>query len=385
MSDPLRILALNWRGLSHPQAGGSEINIFQQARRWVKQGHTVTIICADPGREYAPVQEEVVDGITVRCMGNRVTVYLLALLFYWRHRRSFDRIVDVANGIPFFTPLLAAAPGVLLVHHVHGQQWFTEFPYPIAALGWFLERRVVPVVYRHWPVIAVSPTTRDALLELGFSASQVSIVYNGVDLPAQAPAVQRDGGHRIAYVGRIKRYKRLERLVAAVADLRQTIPDVHLDLAGDGDARLEIQEQVEKLHLQDHVSIHGYVDEVKKAEILSLATVFATPSLQEGWGLSVIEANAFGCPAVAFDVPGLCVAIRDGETGLLARDEAAFKAALETILSDPSTRSRLSEGARAWATKFDWEFCALETLRVLAKWDQSELDYAESQPLVAGE
>lgn len=99
----------------------------------------------------------------------------------------------------------------------------------------------------------------------------------------------------------------------------------------------------------------------------------------------MIEANAFGCPAVAFDVPGLCVAIRDGETGLLARDEAAFKAALETILSDPSTRSRLSEGARAWATKFDWEFCALETLRVLAKWDQSELDYAESQPLVAGE
>jgi len=81
MSAPLRILALNWRGLSHPQAGGSEVNIFHQARRWVKQGHTVTIICADPGREYAPVQEEVFEGITVRCMGNRVTVDLLVLLF----------------------------------------------------------------------------------------------------------------------------------------------------------------------------------------------------------------------------------------------------------------------------------------------------------------
>ena len=168
MTSPLRILALNWRGHRHPQAGGAEINLFQQARRWVKQGHTVTIVCADPGGQYAAGRVEVVDGITVRRMGNRTTVYLLALLFYWRHRESFDCIIDIANGIPFFTPLLATVRGVLLVHHVHGMQWFIEFPYPIAAFGWFLESKVVPRIYRHWPVIAVSQTTRQALLELGF-------------------------------------------------------------------------------------------------------------------------------------------------------------------------------------------------------------------------
>ncbi len=362
----LRILALNWRGYRDPQAGGSEVNIFQQARRWAGQGHEVTVVCADPGREYAEAPVERADGITVRYMGNRVTVYLSALLFYWRHRRSFDCIVDVANGIPFFTPLLARVPGVLLVHHVHCKQWFTEFPYPLAAVGWFLESKVVPRVYRRWPVIAVSPTTRDALLKLGFGAPQVSVVYNGIDLPVAAPAVQPDGKHRIAYVGRIKRYKRLDRLVMAVAQLRREVPDIHLDLAGDGDARAEIEALVQRMHLEDCVSIHGRVDERKKAEILASATVFATPSLQEGWGLSVIEANAFGCPAVAFDVPGLSVAIRDGETGLLAGDEEAFKEALATILNDPSTRSRLSEGARAWAAAFDWESTAMETLRVAA-------------------
>ena len=152
----------------------------------------------------------------------------------------------------------------------------------------------------------------------------------------------------------------------AVADLRYMIPDIHLDLAGDGDARKEIEQLVQQLDLQDHISIHGWVDENKKAEILWQATVFATPSEQEGWGLSVLEANAFGCPAVAFDVPGLSVAIRHNETGLLACDGERFREALATILCDPSVRSRLSKGALAWAAEFDWEACASETLRVVA-------------------
>ena len=324
MSKSLSILALNWRDLCNPEAGGAEVNIFRQARHWVEQGHKVTLLCADPGRRYAPQRNEVIDGIMVRRMGNKFSVYLLALIYYWRHITSFDIIIDVSNGIPFFSPLLARTPGILLVHHVHGKQWFTEFPRPIADLGWFLERKVVRLVYRGWPVIAVSPTTRDALLALGFPPSQVSVVYNGVDMPAEVPVANPDGKPRIAYVGRMKQYKRLNLLVVAVAGLRRRFPDIHLDLAGDGDALPEIKALIEQLKLQDHVSIHGYVDARKKAEILSAATVFATPSAQEGWGLSVIEANAFGCPAVAFDVPGLSVAIRDGETGLLASDEAAF-------------------------------------------------------------
>ena len=352
MSKTLSILALNWRCLRNPEAGGAEVNIFRQARHWVEQGHKVTVLCADPGRRYAPQRDEVVDGITVRRMGNRFSVYLLALLYYWRRIASFDCIIDVSNGIPFFSPLLARSPGILLVHHVHGKQWYTEFPRLIASFGWFLERKLVPIVYRQWPVIAVSPTTRDALLKIGFAPSQVSVVYNGVDFPDDVPLANPDGKPRIAYVGRIKHYKRLDLLVSAVAGLRRRFPDIHLDLAGDGDALPEIEALIEQLALREHVSVHGYVDERKKAEILSAATVFATPSAQEGWGLSVIEANAFGCPVVAFDVPGLSVAVRDGETGILASDEEGFEAALALILSDTETRSRLSKAARAWAANF---------------------------------
>lgn len=369
----LRILALNWRFIEHPQAGGAEINIFEQARRWVRQGHQVTLICADPGSKYAPQKNEIIDGISVRRTGNRLSVYLFALIYYLMHMRSFDYIVDVSNGIPFFTPLISRTPGVLVVHHVHGLQWFIEFPYPFAVIGWFLESRVVPFLYRKWPVIAVSPTTRDDLIDLGFDSRNISIVYNGTNIPAPIPItgtlINQDDKRRIVYLGRLKRYKRIDRLIRMMPELRAQVSNIHLDIAGDGDAQTEIEDLIHQLNLEDCVTIHGRVSETRKAQILSTASVFATPSMHEGWGLSVIEANAYGCPAVAFDVPGLRMSIRNEETGLLALDDRSFLDALVRIITDPEFRNRLSVGASKWAAKFNWDASARQTLEVLQQWN----------------
>jgi glycosyltransferase involved in cell wall biosynthesis len=369
-----RILALNWRFIEHPQAGGAEINIFEQARRWVRQGHQVTLICADPGPKYAPLKNEIIDGISVRRTGNRLSVYLFALIYYLMHMRSFDYLVDVSNGIPFFTPLISRTPGVLVVHHVHGLQWFIEFPYPVAAIGWFLESRVVPFLYRKWPVIAVSPTTRDDLINLGFDSRNISIVYNGINCPAPIPITgspinDDDKFSRIVYLGRLKRYKRIDRLVRMMPELRAQVLNIHLDIAGDGDARTEIVDLIHQLNLEECVTIHGYVSETRKAQILSTASVFATPSMHEGWGLSVIEANAYGCPAVAFDVPGLRMSIRNGDTGLLVLDDRSFLDALVRIITNPEFRNRLSTGASKWAAKFNWDVSAQQTLEVLQQWN----------------
>lgn len=385
----LRVLALNWRCPRHPQAGGSETNLFEQARRWTAAGHQVTVFCSDPGRERAPVRDEELDGISLVRRGGTFTVYLWAALFLLLHSRSFDRVLDVANGIPFFAPLLCRRPGTLLVHHVHGRQWFAEFPAPAAAVGWALERWAVPLVYRRWPVVAVSPTTRDALVQTGVREKQVQIVYNGVEPPSSVQTPQscdtepgapysqpryRRGGDdrqdpdqrlRFAYVGRIKRYKRLERLVEMMPALLQRFPNLELEIAGSGDDAPRIEGLIERLGLEDSVSAHGFVDEAEKARILSRADVFATPSMHEGWGLSVIEANSYGCPAVAYDVPGLSAAILHGQTGLLASDDDSLRRALAFLLSDDHTRERYGENARQWARGFSWEACAEQTLATL--------------------
>jgi glycosyltransferase involved in cell wall biosynthesis len=378
MATRLRILAFNWRCLRHPQAGGSEINLFEQARRWVADGHEVTVMTADPGRESAPQRDEVVDGIRVYRRGGRFTVYLWAALFLSLHHAYFDRIVDVANGIPFFAPLFVRRPGVLIVHHVHDRQWFTELPLPVALFGWALERWIVPRLYRRWSVITVSPSTRDALVRIGFSPIQLHIVYNGLAQPSAARAAVPAGRdpHRIAYVGRLKRYKRLDRLIGAVDALRATLPDIQLDIAGAGDARPALEALVEHLELRGQVTFHGHIDETTKSRLLRRASVFAMPSMHEGWGLTVLEANAHGLPAVAFDVPGLNVSIRDGETGLLAEDEPAFRRQLASLLVDEQQRARLAAGAQRWAARFSWETSARATLRIVKRCELSPHGYA---------
>ncbi len=360
---PQRILALNWRDPHHPEAGGAELNLFEQASRWVTAGHEVTVISArQAGETTLPARAEI-DGVRVRRMGGRFTVYLAAAWYLVTRGRRFDRILDVANGIPFFVPLFTPRPVALLVHHVHAEQWFSEFGRPVGAVGWALERFVVPFVYRNRQTIVVSPSTRDALVSTGFDDGNVHIVYNGVTETAIQDVEQP--GNVIAYVGRLKAYKRLEILVRAMPAVRAQVPDARLVIAGDGDARPSLEALVEELGLGDAVRILGFVDAETKDRILATATVFATPSMHEGWGLSVIEANRQGTPAVAFDVPGLRVAIRHGETGLLARDEAAFEAALIAILVDGALRERLRDGARAWAARFSWDTAARHTMSIL--------------------
>lgn len=365
MTYPMKILALNWRCPRHPQAGGGEVNLFEQARRWVSDGHDVTVLCADPGRRYAEAREEVIDGIKVRRMGGRYTVYLRAALFLLRNSNQFDSILDVANGVPFFAALFGRSRTALLVHHVHKAQWFSEFPYPIASLGWFLENRIMPLVYRGLPVITISPTTKEALMSLGMADAQVHIVFCGVEHPPQSILLPQPRGQRIVYVGRLRPYKRVDTLVRVVGRLRSEFPDIHLDIVGDGDARRDIEKLVSELGLETYITLHGHVDEAAKATILSSATVYATASAMEGWGISVIEANAYGCPAVAYNVPGLSIAIRAGETGLLVENDDEFERAIARLLGNPEERRSQGVAAKLWAAGFTWEACASDTLHIL--------------------
>lgn len=363
--ETLSILALNWRCIHHPQAGGSEINLFEQARRWVLQGHNVTVFTARPDAPLSLAPEAYIDGIRVIRRGNRVTVYLHALAFLLLNAHRFDRILDVANGIPFFSTLVGHRRSTLLVHHVHAAQWFEEFPAPVAAIGWFIERRLMPLLYHRHRVITVSPTTRDALITIGFAPSQIDIVYNGVTQASVAPAQPPVPAYRILYVGRVKRYKRLHKLVEAVAALKPEFPAIRLDIVGDGDALPGLLALAQRLGVSDHVVVHGFVAEAQKQRLLAEATVFANPSMNEGWGLSVIEANAHGCPAVAYNVPGLSAAIQHCRTGYLADTDEAFIAYLAALLRDPVLRARFSREARRWTAQFNWDTAAASTLEIL--------------------
>ena len=360
----LNILALNWRCLKHPLAGGAETNIFEQSTHWVKQGHNVTVFTSQPGEGFDAEPNEDFHGVHIIRRGGRLTVYLYAALFLLFASHRYDVILDISNGIPFFAPLFTRTRTVLMVHHVHHEQWFYEFPGLAGRFGWFLELRVVPFIYRRNRVITVSPTTEEEMIKVGYKRKNLYLVFSGLNINVTAQR-HESPTPTIAYVGRLKGYKRVHLLIEAIDKLRDKFPDIRLEIAGTGDNYGDLAEEIKSRKLEDHVTMHGYVSDEERAHILSTATVFATPSMQEGWGLSVIEANAYGCPAVAYDVPGLQVSIPNNETGLLAKDDDDFVRCLARIIQDDQLRARLSKGALYWANLFDWESSAISTLSIL--------------------
>jgi glycosyltransferase involved in cell wall biosynthesis len=112
------------------------------------------------------------------------------------------------------------------------------------------------------------------------------------------------------------------------------------------------------------VRLLGRRSQAEVVELLRRAWVVASPSVKEGWGLTMLEGNACGTPAVATRVPGLVDAVRDGETGLLVPygDPPALARALIRVLSDSVLRSRLILGGLAFAATFTWDRTAAEAL-----------------------
>lgn len=365
----MRILIYNWRDLTHSWAGGGEIYIFEQASRWVKAGHEVTLFCGEDREKKLPPYE-IIQGIKIYRRGGRYSLYFWAVWYYVsRFRQKFDVVIDVENGVPFFTPLFCRIPNVCYVYHVHGGQFFYEIPKPLSNIGFIIERYIFPLLYKRLPIIAISETTKRQLINIGLPANNITIVYSGINgshRQAVVPPI-KFASPTILYLGRIKKYKRVDLLVALFGEIVKKIPKARLIVAGWGTEASHLTDIIMKSPLRRKISLVGPVSNREKRLLLSKSWVFVNPSIGEGWSIAVIEANLHGTPAVSFDVPGLAESIQQGKTGLLAKNADDLVAKICKVLTDKSLRDRLSGNASQWAHSFSWDRSAKDSLQVLKK------------------
>jgi glycosyltransferase involved in cell wall biosynthesis len=142
-------------------------------------------------------------------------------------------------------------------------------------------------------------------------------------------------------------------------------------LVGRGSARPGLEREAAALGLAARTRFAGFVEDAERDRLVAGARVCACPSVKEGWGITVIEANALATPVVATDAPGLRDAVRPGETGLLVRDGPAdafasgLADALGRVLGDDALAERLSQGALAWSRRFGWDAAARATARAV--------------------
>ena len=361
----MRLLVLNWLDRENPDAGGAELHLHEAFGRIAGAGHEVTVITSGWGAGEAAETE--LDGIRVHRVGTRYTYPLRVrgLALQLIRSRGIDLLVEDLNKVPVFTPLWSPVPVVLLVHHLFGDTVFREASLPLALATWTLERPIGRV-YHRVPTIAVSESTAADLVGRGIDPDGVRVVHNGVDPAAfgSEPATEYPS---LLYLGRLKRYKRLDLVLEALAVVRRRGLDARFRIAGTGDAEAELRGLAASLELDGAVEFLGFVTEEEKRSLFGESWVHVFTSEKEGWGLTTIEAAACGTPTIASDSPGLRDSVRNGQTGILVEhgNVGALADAFTRLLSDDGLRAELGEGARRFAKSLSWQNTADGVLAVL--------------------
>ncbi len=317
--------------------------------------------------------------------GGTLSVYVHALVWLLRHRRSVDAVVDCQNGIPFFSPLVTrpTVPVVCLIFHVHQDQFASYFRWPVAGIGRWLEGPVSRIVYGRRAIAVISPSTRAGVRNRLNLRGAMHVVPCGAEPctgHGQGETVTRATEPRIVCVGRLVAHKRMHLLIQATPEVLVTHPDLKVAIVGSG-AQLEIlRAEAEELGLAGTIEFHGQVSNDRREQLLREAWLTVNPSAGEGWGLSVIEANACGVPAVAFRVPGLQDSIVSGRTGWLVNPHTALGPVIgEAIntLRNPHEAEEWSRRVRSWAARFSWDATATRLLDVIAQEEERLLRDAQ--------
>jgi glycosyltransferase involved in cell wall biosynthesis len=359
-----RVCMLAWRDLDDPEAGGSEVHASTVAAIWGQAGIEVTMRTS-----YAAGHPQISwrDGYRVIRKAGRYMVFPRAAfseMMGWHGSR--DGLVEIWNGMPFFSPVWGKGPRIVWLHHVHAEMWQMTLPPRLAAMGSALESKVAPHFYRRTPVVTLSESSKRELVEeLRFKPERVTVVSPGVD-PRFSPGNDKSPTPLVVAAGRLVPVKRFEELIEVLVRVKERQPLLQAVIVGEGYRREDLEAQLRETGADRWIRLAGHVTDEELLDLYRRAWVVASAAAREGWGMTLTEAGASGTPAVATRIAGHSDAIAHERSGLLVDGREEFVLALDRVLRDAEVRERLSQGAIEHASRFTWAATARGTLEVLA-------------------
>jgi len=327
--------------------------------RLLRMGHDMTLFTSQfPNSS----QHDTIDGLKVIRAGGRYSVYSKARNFFKKNKQNYDLFIDSINTIPFLSPKLVQEKTVLpIVYQRASEIWFYEAPFPISHLFYYYLERKWLTRYNETPTVTISKSSREDLESIGFKKTFVVPIGLGIDPLAEIP--QKESSPTIAFLGRLKKYKLPNHALEAFTIIKEHISGAKLWVIGGGPMLNDLR----SMYNNQDITFYGYTNEEQKYSLLRRAHVVLVPSIREGWGLVVTEANAVGTPAIAYNVHGLKDSVIDGETGILIKDrsEESLAHAAITLLSDRDLLRKYSENALAFSKRFTWDHAAKEFERIM--------------------
>ncbi|HVE15660.1 MAG TPA: glycosyltransferase family 1 protein [Chthoniobacterales bacterium] len=259
----------------------------------------------------------------------------------------------------------AWSPGARAVVTLHDLNFLRADWYPLRFRAAY-SLCTLPGLRQAARVVTISNYVRDRAREqLSVSDERLRMIYNGVK-PMAAPSTAPGGpGRYIVCVGSIPPHKNLARLIKAFLLLRSEFPDLELRVVGRPMALHARDPELPALLEAEGVRVLGYLSEEELAGAYAHAQVFCYPSLEEGFGLPLLEAMSLGCPVVTSNVS--CLPEVAGPAAILVdpySPEAIAEGLRKVLTLSPQERSLCVEQGHQWVGRFSWDAAAQHYLNL---------------------
>ncbi len=275
--------------------------------------------------------------------------------------------VTLFHAPHYVLPRLVSCRSVVTIHDCIHLMFPQYLPNRLALA--YARTAITTAAHRATRILTVSESSkRDILRFVNVDAGKIRVIPNAYDLRfGEAPSEEdvdrvreryQLHGDFVLYAGNVKPHKNLERLIEAFALTRQRgLDDVRLMIIGDDISRYasSLRRAVHRHHLHRHVRFLGFLPETALAVMYRLASVFAFPSLYEGFGLPPLEAMASGTPVVTSNVSALPEVAGDAAVLVDPYDPVSIADGLTRVLGDPALRRDLGARGIARAQHFSWE------------------------------
>lgn len=313
----------------------------------------------DEGNIYENMKELNLKTYSLKNVGRRISLKKYKALR--KIAKEYD-IIAVHHGDPFLKfycillSLTLKKKYVTFVHSCYEEEYF----FPNNKIKKIISHKIFQMgLSRSDKIVFVSKAGEKSYLnEFKMDRDKTVVIYNGIGLEKLEYGREKNkvcvDPYNLTYIGRLNKVKGIELLLSAVKDLRIK-HNVKVSIVGDGEQRKELEQLAEKLKIQDITTFYGQQRDVKP--FLEDASIFVYPSIwQEVFGISLVEAMAYGIPCVANKVGGIPEIIEDEKSGFLSSglDVHSLEKTIEKVIEllNKGEYEKIAKDARKRAEKF---------------------------------
>lgn len=362
----MALIANSFDPVFEERAGG-HVHLVEVAKRWT----AFDLLIFGPASARAAFERDVPGArfITMpsceHLTKNRAVVFLYRALTSFTVRaqlRSCDAIVCLSQFLPDVVPAVLARPSraTVVLWHLMEPPWRREgslvnnyIAYSAEQMGLWLVKRFFGVV-----VVGSDLLARQMRLE---GHTHYAITTNGVEHLGTTRSESRDtASHHALFIGRLHPAKGLDDLIEAWRLVHQRFPEATLSIVGRGadEYRSHLQRAIARYGLQSSVFLRVGIEDSQKEALLSDAGVFVFPSHEEGWGIALAEAMAYGLPCVTYDLEIFSEIFPAGRLSAPLGDIRALAQRIVDLFENPLEYRRAAQEALQLSRHFSWERAA---------------------------